>query len=482
MTRSKAALFLLPFAVVLAVAVWRPWEPALDELREAIREAERLPGVVSVDMQHRESTASVATTFGPEPSEVDIHMRLDATLTPDDAAATAENAHALLVPAADVVARDAVSVFLRVSAGESEDENGVAALPPLELRYTAASGAADIADAFTIWQAGARQVSVYGTGSPLADTADAGSEQEVTPPPASIGITAADAAGMVPLAELAAELGRSADLHVAGDNTHYNGYGALPDADAVRLAVDAASRPGVESVSFSDSTAPHISVGATWPAEAPETQELSRWLEEHDYATDIGLPVAFTVSEPGYATLTEGWVSAFSPPEPEAHSLPLPADVEAWPDDPSAPACTSAHLDVRYGGSDAATGARYAALRASNVSDGPCAIEGAPGIRFGNADGVAQKDITIEPYSPGVIPARLVVPPGEQILAPLKWRAMSTANDPDVTTTIDVTAVPDAEPVSLDVTEHESSATGLDILDGGDVRLGPWVQALEGWS
>lgn len=74
------------------------------------------------------------------------------------------------------------------------------------------------------------------------------------------------------------------------------------------------------------------------------------------------------------------------------------------------------------------------------------------------------------------------MPPGEQMLAPLQWRAMSTANDPAVTTSIQVIAVPGAEPVLLDVTGHESSPTGLDILDGAEVHLGPWVQVLEGWS
>jgi hypothetical protein len=37
---------------------------------------------------------------------------------------------------------------------------------------------------------------------------------------------------------------------------------------------------------------------------------------------------------------------------------------------------------------------------------------------------------------------------------------LSTANDPDVTTSIQVIAVPGADPARLDVTEHESSPTG----------------------
>jgi len=68
------------------------------------------------------------------------------------------------------------------------------------------------------------------------------------------------------------------------------------------------------------------------------------------------------------------------------------------------------------------------------------------------------------------------VPSGETVVALLLWRAMSTANDPDTTTDIEVVAVPGAEPVLLDGTMDGTPATGLDILDGAEVRLGPWSQ------
>ena len=466
-------------ATIVAILVWRPWDT--DELREAISDIERLRGVVAVDMEHREIDGIFpARKFGPQPSVADVSVRLDASLTSDDAEVTAERAHQILVPAAHAVARDETRVRLRMTAGEPEGVNGVL-LDPLEVWYAAASGADDVADAFTIWQAGARRVNVYGLEY-LVDDAMAESEPGTAPDSAGIGIEAAVPADMAPLAELAAELGRSADLHVSEGSARYTGHNAVADVDAVRLAVDAASRTGVESAVFSNYTAPQLSVYATWPAESPETQQLKDWLEAHDYATKAGHPVAFSISEPGHATLTEGWVSAFAPPEPEPTSLPLPADIDAWLDDANAPACTGADLDVSYGGSDAATGARYASLLARNVSGHPCAVEGAPEITFHNADGAAQADVRLEPYRPGVIPTRLVVPPGEQILAPFHWRTKSTANDPEITTSIQVIAVPGAEPVLLDVTGRDSSPTGLDILDGAEVRLGPWVQALEGWS
>jgi hypothetical protein len=101
---------------------------------------------------------------------------------------------------------------------------------------------------------------------------------------------------------------------------------------------------------------------------------------------------------------------------------------------------------------------------------------------FLNAGGDPQRDVIVEPYGPGVIPARIVVPSGAEVFAPLEWGAMSTANDPDVTTSLQVTAVAETDPVPLGVLANESSRAGLDVLDGAQVRVGPWVQAAEGWS
>lgn len=62
-------------------------------------------------------------------------VRLDASLTPDDAAATAERVHEFLVPAAEAVARGEVSVVVRVTAGVPEDINGVL-VDPLQVWYS----------------------------------------------------------------------------------------------------------------------------------------------------------------------------------------------------------------------------------------------------------------------------------------------------------------------------------------------------------
>lgn len=258
-SRVRVALLLASAATIVTIFAWRPWDPIPDELRGAARDASRLAGVAEVDIEHR-VTADVPTRkFGPKPSEAEVSVRLDASLTPDDAAATAERVHEFLVPAAEAVARDEVSVVVRVTAGMPEDINGVL-VDPLQVWYSPKSGADDVADAFTVWQAGARRVSVYGGQSPVED---AGAASGIAPDsPGGIGIEAAFAADMVPLAELAAELERPADLHVNDGKAGYTGYDSGPDVEAVRLAADASSRLGVESVVFGNSTAPQLSIHA----------------------------------------------------------------------------------------------------------------------------------------------------------------------------------------------------------------------------
>jgi hypothetical protein len=226
---ARAAFLLVLAATIVTILVWRPWDPVPSELRGATRDASRLPGVAEVDIEHRETADIPTRKFGPEPSEFEVSVRLDARLTPDDAAVAAERVHELLVPAAEAVARDDMSVLLRVTAGEPESINGVL-VDPLEVRYSAALGVDDVADAFTIWQAGARRVHISGSGSPVGVAIAAESVTEVAPDPiAGIGIEAADAAELVPLAEP----GRSVNLRVTDDSTSYNGHNSVPHVDAV---------------------------------------------------------------------------------------------------------------------------------------------------------------------------------------------------------------------------------------------------------
>lgn len=118
--RTGAALLLVLLATIVTMLVWRPWDPVPDELRRAIRDASRIAGVAEIEVEHRQTADIPTTKFGPKPSEFEVNVRLDASLAPDDAAAAAERVHERLVPAAESVTRDEVSVFLRVTAGEPE--------------------------------------------------------------------------------------------------------------------------------------------------------------------------------------------------------------------------------------------------------------------------------------------------------------------------------------------------------------------------
>nr|WP_246322156.1 DUF4232 domain-containing protein [Nocardioides panzhihuensis] len=136
-------------------------------------------------------------------------------------------------------------------------------------------------------------------------------------------------------------------------------------------------------------------------------------------------------------------------------------------------------LEVTFGGHDAAAGSRQAWIRARNAGAQACAIESVPAVEFLDAAGAAQAGVTIEPYEPSMVPARVVVPAGESAMAVIDWQAMSTANDPDVTTALRVTALPGSKPVTIQVS-RPSAPSDLDILDGAEVRISPWAQGTPG--
>jgi hypothetical protein len=107
--RVRAVLLLVLDVTIVTILVWRPWDSVPGELRGAAREASRLPGVAEVDIVHRETADIPARKFGPEPTEFEVSVRLDARLTADGAAVAAEGVHELLVPAAQAGARDDVT-------------------------------------------------------------------------------------------------------------------------------------------------------------------------------------------------------------------------------------------------------------------------------------------------------------------------------------------------------------------------------------
>lgn len=459
MTRRRAFALVAALAVAALVAlavVWRPWDPVPDELRAAARQAAGLPGVVSAEVTGYEVT--VRDPKDGDLARASVDVVLDDGLSPEAASAAAAGADGLLA-----VARvDGVGTLSRtttVHAGDPRSVNGVEVYP-LTAWVAEDGDASSVADAFALRRAGATTVS-------------------------GVSAEAADGEGLLRLAQAGDEQEIAASLHTADGTVQYDTSGRVPDAAVARLAVEAAGRPGVASVSVGAHTPEDavvtggvvlgLQVHLAGPTTSPAADAVTRWLD--DPARAVGdRPLAYSLTEPGYAERVEGWVAASPPPAPEEHTVPLPASADPWPADDAAPACTGDDLRLTLGTPDAAAGGRYLAVHAENVSGRPCALDGVPRLTFRDADGKPQDDVTTEPSAPGVVAGRVVVPAGERALATVQWRAMSTANDPDVTTTVDVVAVPDGDPVPLAPTAE------LDVLDGAEVRVGPWAQGAEGWS
>jgi len=204
--------------------------------------------------------------------------------------------------------------------------------------------------------------------------------------------------------------------------------------------------------------------------------DVSRWLTTYDgYPARSGQSLAYAVQGTRGGEV-EGWVGGTTPPRT---TMPPFGDAEPWPADPTAPSCRMPDLEVTFGGHDAAAGSRQAWIGARNAGGKACAIEGVPAVEFLNAEGAAQTGVTVKPYEPSMVPARVVVPAGKSVTAVIDWQAMSTANDPDVTTELRVTALPGDKPVTIPV-RWPGAPSNLDILDGAEVRISPWAQGTSG--
>ncbi|MBU5423227.1 DUF4232 domain-containing protein [Cellulomonas hominis] len=243
------------------------------------------------------------------------------------------------------------------------------------------------------------------------------------------------------------------------------GPGVLDDALA-RVLVGVAGRPGVTSLLLDtraatdgtpeawlrvqvqgDDTVAGLAreLGATpWPAERPP----------------VHVVVASSFREQG---------GMLGVPEPDAPAAD-PATAQ-----PGAPGCAA--LEVAVAGFDAALGSRYLLLRATNATPDPCVVEGRPEVGFLRASGTLVPDVETGTPTGTPAPEALVVGPGGTVSAQLRWGAMSTSQDPDVTVALLVTPVPGAAAVRLDAPEG-----GIDVLAGAAVEVGAWQRAVEGWG
>lgn len=412
---------------------------------------ESVPGVRTVTAVD-EATRVPGDNFG-EADEWEHSVRVEVTLADDltgaEAALAGEQVLGLLGPE-----------LTRLAPAVPADRTSASfAMGSIDVGATAAGmGSGDavgdaLADAVALREAGATSVSLSvsqpQTGQDQADV-DAGN------------------ASLVAIATAARVRKRPVDL--SGERAWYRSN-ELPDLVAVGLVVDAAGRPSVTSAQLSAPFDPLIVL-----VEAAEGDrvlaDVGRWLTAYDgFPKRSGQPLAYAVQGTRGGEV-EGWVGGTTPPQT---TMPPFGDAAPWPAVPTAPSCRMPDLEVTYGGYDAAAGSRQAWISARNLSDRACAVEGVPAIEFLNAAGAAQIGVVVDPYEPSMVPERVVIPTGGSVMAVIDWQAMSTANDPDGTTALRVTALPGSKPVTLSVRVPEGPQD-LDILDGAEVRISPWAQ------
>ncbi|UYQ77190.1 DUF4232 domain-containing protein [Glutamicibacter sp. JL.03c] len=436
--------------LVLAVAVvllWKPW----DVLQPCSAPEEYC--VLASELEHREGIDSAEVGF--ETTAIDAKdgnsslaswtVELDESLDAEQAGEIAQWASSRIRTLASEQSKAHSS--LRFVAGEPQDS----AIPDLVLYPLDVTDSDEVKEriiqAFSLLKLGAHSV---GQGSAVAR----------------------DLPTLEILGDYAAQQEMPVTLALEDSSLRYSSDQRLNTAE-FDLALEAAGLDGVDSVVFDSGG---LSLHTNQEEDSQKTGRLKDWLSQH---APLDEPVAFTLSSAGYAKVTEGWVGGKLPESLIARPARLPDGVAPWPKDPSAPACAADDVELSLGAPDAAVGSRYMALYAKNISTGSCAIQGYPRIEFRNAQGEQQKDMAIEPMA-DIRAQRVVIPAGDSVLSALKWKAMSTANDPDETTMLSVAARTGFGTVELTPRQGDSPVS-LDILDGGQVDQSPWLQALDGW-
>lgn len=243
------------------------------------------------------------------------------------------------------------------------------------------------------------------------------------------------------------------------------GPGVLDDALA-QVLVGVAGRPGVTSLLL-DTRAATDGTPEAWLRVQVQGDDTVAGL-----ARDLGAMPWPAERPPVHVVVASSFREQggmLGVPEPDAPAAD-PATAQ-----PGAPGCAA--LEVAVAGFDAALGSRYLLLRATNATPDPCVVEGRPEVGFLRASGTLVPDVETGTPTGTPAPEALVVGPGGTVSAQLRWGAMSTSQDPDVTVALLVTPVPGAAAVRLDAPEG-----GIDVLAGAAVEVGAWQRAVEGWG
>lgn len=445
MKRRLLIAVLALLGIVAAVLLWSPWDrcDAPEPVCTALGEIGELENVVAAEADY--DTASGVST-GSAPVLVVWEIRLLDTLSPQQAADIADevSARTRAVVVDGVELEHAVGI---VAGAPQASQVPDLDLYPLQL-LLGDYPRTEALQAFSLWQHGASRVDNAGAAAPNTEA-------------------------LLELARFAHDRGYTPTLELPDGTIRYTPNGDFK-LEQLSIAVAAKAQPNVDTAIFGSGS---LSVHSGSPDGSEQTAEIKRWLDEHEPLSE---PTAYSLSTPGFATILEGWIGGELPEYLIAKPPVLPDGVTAWPSDEKAPACTRDGIQLSLSEPDAAVGSRYLALYARNVSGRACSLQGYPQITFLNADGEPQDDADTRPAT-HMSAEMVVVPAGEYAISTLDWKAMSTSQDPDETTALEVAALPGLEPVVLTPT-HQQVPTSLDILDGARVDLSPWMQAAEGWA
>jgi hypothetical protein len=118
-------------------------------------------------------------------------------------------------------------------------------------------------------------------------------------------------------------------------------------------------------------------------------------------------------------------------------------------------------------------GTRAVSVVATSHADGPCYVEGFPGVTL--AQGGRDLRLTTEPGSPSSLEIpearRVGLAPGGTAFFPLVWKGYGAAADEDTPQELRVTLA-GGEPGTVALVG--TSPAPFDLVDGGTIRVGPW--------
>jgi hypothetical protein len=138
--------------------------------------------------------------------------------------------------------------------------------------------------------------------------------------------------------------------------------------------------------------------------------------------------------------------------------------------------CDQADLAFVVTGWDAAMGARFASVQATNTGDAACWVEGVPSVTL--LQGGHPLQLTLEPGQMGdgspVVVQQVGIAPGGHAYALLDWRTYAGWADDTTPQSVTVALTTGTAPLPAGIVGGHGPAP-FDLADGGSWGVGPWA-------